>query len=101
MEVNTMTRKKSHNQTASKENKGKVPPQPRSSNALAKQPAPPDPGRPGGGQGRVDVTGVIRDNIRVDPYITEGHPGYDETGPSEIIPAEQPTGKSRGQKSRR
>jgi hypothetical protein len=41
-------------------------------------------GQPGGGQGREDVTGVIRDKIRVDPYITEGHPGYDETGPSEI-----------------
>lgn len=35
--------------------------------------------------GAVDVVGVVPKDIRVDPYITEGHPGYDETGPSEII----------------
>ena len=36
---------------------------------------------------RVDVTGIIPDNIRVDPNLTEGHPGYEESGDSEIIPA--------------
>jgi hypothetical protein len=41
-------------------------------------------GQPGGGSGRTDVTSVIRDKIRVDPDTTEGHPGYEETGPSEI-----------------
>jgi uncharacterized protein (DUF2267 family) len=41
---------------------------------------------------RVDVTGVMPDNIRVDPNITEGHPGYQESGDSEIIPTERLTG---------
>jgi hypothetical protein len=43
-------------------------------------------GLPGGGQGRVDVTGIVPENIHVDPDITEGHPGYQESGESEIIP---------------
>jgi hypothetical protein len=38
------------------------------------------------GTGRVDVVGKLPPDIHVDPEITEGHPGYDETGPSEIIP---------------
>jgi hypothetical protein len=50
------------------------------------QGAAPDSGKPGGGKGRKDVTGVTPDNIRVDPDITEGHPGYQESGDSEIIP---------------
>ena len=37
----------------------------------------------------VDVTGKIRKDIRIDPNITEGHPGYDESGDSEIIPTER------------
>ncbi len=45
-----------------------------------------DSGMPGGGQGRTDVTGTMPGNVRVDPNITEGHPGYDESGSSEIIP---------------
>jgi hypothetical protein len=36
--------------------------------------------------GSVDVTGIIPDDVQVDPEITEGHPGYDESGPSEVIP---------------
>ena len=43
-------------------------------------------GEPGGGQGRVDVTGIMPEGIRVDPDITEGRPGYQESGDSEIIP---------------
>jgi len=39
--------------------------------------------------GRVDVVGRLPADIRVDPEITEGHPGYDETGPSEIIPTKR------------
>jgi hypothetical protein len=45
-----------------------------------------DSGQPGGGQGRVDITGIIPEGIHVDPNITESHPGYDESGSSEIIP---------------
>jgi hypothetical protein len=41
-------------------------------------------GEPGGGQGRVDVTGIAPDDVRVDPEITEGHPGYEESGNSGI-----------------
>ena len=53
-----------------------------------KAPRRSDSGRPedGSGKGRRDVTGVMPDNIRVDPNITEGHPGYQESGESEIIP---------------
>ena len=48
----------------------------------------PDSGRPetGSGEGRRDETGVMPDAIHVDPDITEGHPGYQESGDSEIIP---------------
>jgi len=46
-------------------------------------------GWPGGGQGRTDVTGVISDKIRVDPDLTEGHPGYQDSGGSELRPPER------------
>jgi hypothetical protein len=46
-------------------------------------------GQPGGGCGRVDITGTIAGNSRVDPDLMEGSPGYQESGDSEIIPAEQ------------
>jgi hypothetical protein len=48
-----------------------------------------DRGEPGGGQGRVDITGVTPPDIRVDPDLTEGHSGYDENGPSEILPPQR------------
>jgi hypothetical protein len=48
-----------------------------------------DSGLPGGGAGRTDVTGKMPDNIRIDPNITEGHPGYEESGESAIRPPEQ------------
>lgn len=47
-------------------------------------------GLPGGGQGRVDVTGIVPEDIHVDPDITEGHPGYEESGSSGIIPPARP-----------
>jgi hypothetical protein len=49
----------------------------------------PDSGQPGGGRGRVDITGIVPEDIHVDPDLTEGHPGYDESGESEIIPLER------------
>jgi hypothetical protein len=55
-------------------------------------------GQPGGGQGRVDVTGIVPENVRVDPNITEGHPGYQESGDSEIIPPGRP---ARGEAERK
>jgi hypothetical protein len=59
-----------------------------------------DSGRPqdNSGTGRVDVTGKTPDNIRVDPDITEGHPGYQESGDSEIIPNPPPQDRTPGQK---
>jgi hypothetical protein len=57
--------------------------------ALPKETKPPESGLPGGGQGRIDVTGIMPEGIHVDPDITEGHPGYDESGDSGIIPAER------------
>jgi hypothetical protein len=49
-------------------------------------------GRPetGSGEGRKDVTGILPEGIRVDPYITEGNPGYEESGDSEMLPLRQP-----------
>ncbi len=43
-------------------------------------------GRPetGGGEGRREVTGRVPDDVRVDPDITEGQPGYQESGDSEL-----------------
>jgi hypothetical protein len=52
-----------------------------------------DSGQPGGGKGRVDNTGIVPENVQVDPDITEGHPGYQESGDSEIIPAQRLAGK--------
>jgi len=48
-----------------------------------------DSGQPGGGAGRRDVVEPIPEGIQVDPYITEGNPGYEESGGSEIMPAER------------
>jgi hypothetical protein len=52
---------------------------------------PADTGQPGGGRGRVDITGIMPESIRVDPDLTEGHPGYQESGDSELIPTERLT----------
>jgi hypothetical protein len=49
-------------------------------------------GRPGGGQGRVEVTGVVPEGVRIDPDLTEGHPGYQESGNSEVIPNDRLAG---------
>lgn len=46
------------------------------------------------GQGRIDVTGIVPEGIHIDPDITEGHPGYEESGDSEIIPPERLAGGS-------
>jgi hypothetical protein len=40
---------------------------------------PPDPNR-------VDVTGKVPEGVHPDPNITEGHPGYQESGSSELTP---------------
>jgi hypothetical protein len=57
--------------------------------ALPKGPNLPDTGQPGGGKGGVDITGTIPEDIRVDPDLTEGHPGDQPSGDSEIIPTER------------
>jgi hypothetical protein len=54
------------------------------------------PHRPGVGSGSVDFTGVVPEGIRIDPDITEGHPGYEESGDSEIIPPKPVTGEGKG-----
>jgi len=48
-----------------------------------------DSGQPGGNPGRVDLTGTMPEGIRIDPAITEGHPGYNESGSSEFVPPER------------
>ncbi|HXG09820.1 MAG TPA: hypothetical protein VNK04_08530 [Gemmataceae bacterium] len=47
------------------------------------------PHQPGVSPGSVDITGIVPEGIRIDPDITEGHPGYEESGESEIIPPER------------
>jgi len=42
-------------------------------------------GLPGGGAGRRDRVEPIPPGMRVDPDLTEGHPGYEESGGSEIM----------------
>src|SRR5579864_1671696 len=37
----------------------------------------------------IDITGIVPEGIRIDPDLTEGHPGYEESGDSEIIPPER------------
>jgi hypothetical protein len=61
----------------------------------AKRPQQPpvnESGRPetGGGEGRREVTGRIPDDIQIDPDITEGHPGYQESGDSELTNPDSP-----------
>jgi cytidylate kinase len=46
-------------------------------------------GQPEGNPGCVDVTGIVPQEIHVDPNLTEGHAGYEESGDSEIIPPER------------
>jgi len=48
-----------------------------------------DSGQPGGVVGRTDRTGTMPGNVRIDPNITEGHPGYQESGGSEITPTDR------------
>ena len=51
------------------------------------------PYQPDNLSGTVDVIGVLPEEISVDPDITEGHPGYEESGPSEIRPSSSPRSK--------
>jgi hypothetical protein len=55
---------------------------------------PPATGHPACDPNCVDVTGITPEGIRIDPDITEGHPGYEESGDSEIIPPERLSGES-------
>lgn len=59
------------------------------------EPGPnPECGEPGGGRGRVDIVGRRPKGIRVDPYFLEGHPGYAESGSSELsMPKRAPAKK--------
>ena len=66
-------------------NKNPSPNKPRDSNRD-------DPGKPGG-VGRTDAVGRVPTDIHVDPEITEVHPGYEESGPSEIKPRRSPPKK--------
>ena len=38
--------------------------------------------------GSVDVTGIVPESIHVDPDLLEGHPGYEESGNSGIMPTD-------------
>lgn len=46
--------------------------------------APALPFEPGVSPNAVDVTGIVPDDVFIDPEITEGHRGYEESGRSEI-----------------
>ncbi|MBI1246216.1 hypothetical protein GC197_00040 [bacterium] len=57
------------------------------------------PLRPGVHSGMVDVVGKRDKDIHIDPEITEGHPGYEESGSSEIIPPKRFAGPKTHDKS--
>lgn len=85
--------------TERREDSGQPPEASKTANPLLLLPAEAeqaDRGLPGGGRGRVDVTGIVPEGIRVDPNITEGHPGYEESGSSGIIPPERLAGEGTG-----
>jgi hypothetical protein len=65
-----------------------VPPLPK---ALPKESEHPETDPFRAGRGCVDVMGIMPEGIRIDPDITEGHPGYEESGDSELIPTERLT----------
>jgi hypothetical protein len=44
------------------------------------------PHEPDVSAGAVDVVGILPDDVHVDPGITEGHAGYEESGSSEVRP---------------
>jgi hypothetical protein len=52
---------------------------------------PPQQGHFPNPEGSVDLTGTMPEGIRIDPDITQGHPGYEESGDSEIIPPDRPS----------
>jgi hypothetical protein len=56
------------------------------SSAAARTAPPALPHKPGVTPGSVDVTGIVPEDVHADPDITEGHPGYEESGGSEIHP---------------
>jgi hypothetical protein len=60
-----------------------------SKGASTAAPSPPRalPHEPGVFPGAVDVIGFVPEDVHVDPDITEGQPGYEESGDSEIHPS--------------
>ncbi len=71
---------------------GNMPPDKRGTSDTA----PPATGAPAGqtDPNRVDVTGIVPESVRVDPDNTEGHPGYEESGESEVIPINRLRGEA-------
>lgn len=67
------------------------------------EPGPnPECGEPGGGRGRVDIVGRRPKGIRIDPDFMEGHPGYEESGSSEIsVPKRAPAKKKSSRNAKR
>jgi hypothetical protein len=45
---------------------------------------PASPHKPGVKPDAVDVVGVLPGDVHVDPELTEGHAGYEESGDSEL-----------------
>src|SRR5262245_60283775 len=90
-----MSARKAKQAPKAEEQGAALPPAVKDARPASKAPSdgarPADTGQPGGGQGRVDVTGIMPKGIRVDPNLTEGHPGYEESGDSEIIPIDRLT----------
>lgn len=60
----------------------------------------PECGVPGGGRGRVDIVGRRPKGIGIDPNFMEGHPGYEESGSSELSPPPRPGKKKAASRHR-
>ncbi len=80
-----MRRKKEHSRGSMEKNQQVNSQRNRSAQTDARR----ECGLPGGGAGRRDIVERIPGDIHVDPYITEGNPGYDESGSSEMISPER------------
>ncbi|HVT28239.1 MAG TPA: hypothetical protein VHE81_09525 [Lacipirellulaceae bacterium] len=69
-----------------KEPKGKQPKFVKQPGKVKPSPAAALPHEPGTLPASVDVVGVLPEDVHAEPEITEGHPGYEEAGASEIRP---------------
>lgn len=73
-------------------------PRPVDQSAAAESTTPALPHDPKAAPGAVDIVGAVPPDVHVEEDITEGHPGYEESGRSEVIPPQRFADKKRRSK---